>query len=572
MAGFNKTLNVFIFILSIATLWFSILLWKQRDELRDRGDTIAKTVYEASKRLQGLGCIIDEKERKGDDTDPDKMYLNSNLQMYMDGDREAVCYFHEGRYTEDSAKPHGLVIAEPEAIEIYRADVENKKAGSSNDWKPKTKIPDGGALSWRKFTEKRAADIEENKEDKEYKFSVWSDHEVSGTTRWSKNLNMFLEQVDIIMLQRDYFVKHVNKMAIELGTTLKGFNAADYETKDMAMVGALGGIGNQTYAPRALSLEMLAKANSARTEALIKAIGEWYLKVEDEDIEMETDPFRTLLTVTGDDGIEVGTFQYAEQLSEITSNLSDLRTRMNATAKSFAEGVSKVVSIEYNMQTTAADLERKDRYNEQLSKFVDDMGNINDKLDELTKTRDDLEATQAELEDMTRQRDDLTRRLTNEEQEHAETKRLKKLLQNKLNRLQERLDPAIFLELDTTIEGTVTSYNEQFGFVVFNLGVTKGGKYQVAPYIDMLIMRGDRYIGRIRITEVKIDKSIAEVHQVVAGEKIKVGDKIIFKESSGVALEAQYTLEKDKADAMTKADEDAAREEELEREEQDGGE
>ena len=56
MAGLNKVLNILIFLLAGASVFFGFLLFKKREELRKRGDKMAKFIIDVSRTLdEGTG-------------------------------------------------------------------------------------------------------------------------------------------------------------------------------------------------------------------------------------------------------------------------------------------------------------------------------------------------------------------------------------------------------------------------------------------------------------------------------------------------------------------------------------
>jgi hypothetical protein len=69
MAGFNKVLNIFIFLLAIVALVFGILLFERRTELRERADMTGKT----------LASIVETLDRDSGTKYQDRIHMNAGL-------------------------------------------------------------------------------------------------------------------------------------------------------------------------------------------------------------------------------------------------------------------------------------------------------------------------------------------------------------------------------------------------------------------------------------------------------------------------------------------------------------
>jgi len=77
------------------------------------------------------------------------------------------------------------------------------------------------------------------------------------------------------------------------------------------------------------------------------------------------------------------------------------------------------------------------------------------------------------------------------------------------------------------VQGLVTAVNKPWNFVVLNLGDRQG----VAQGSEMLIQRGNDFIGRVRVRSVNPADSVADidVSSLPRGVEIKPGDSVIFR-------------------------------------------
>jgi len=80
------------------------------------------------------------------------------------------------------------------------------------------------------------------------------------------------------------------------------------------------------------------------------------------------------------------------------------------------------------------------------------------------------------------------------------------------------------------LQGQILAVNPAWNFVVLSLGDRQG----VSPNAEMLVRRGGKMIGRIRITSVEKSNSIADVvsGSVPSGIKIRPGDTVIYSGAS----------------------------------------
>jgi hypothetical protein len=79
---------------------------------------------------------------------------------------------------------------------------------------------------------------------------------------------------------------------------------------------------------------------------------------------------------------------------------------------------------------------------------------------------------------------------------------------------------------DPGIRGKVLAVNQAYNFVVLNLG----GRQGVEPNSEMLVLRGDAYIGKIRISSVEPATAIGDIitSSLARGVQVQPGDTVIY--------------------------------------------
>jgi len=77
--------------------------------------------------------------------------------------------------------------------------------------------------------------------------------------------------------------------------------------------------------------------------------------------------------------------------------------------------------------------------------------------------------------------------------------------------------------LPQNLHGTVTAVDAQFDFVVLDIGESQG----VREHGELLVSRGEKLIGKLRILDVKQDHSIANILPNWKQDEIQTGDLVI---------------------------------------------
>ena len=82
---------------------------------------------------------------------------------------------------------------------------------------------------------------------------------------------------------------------------------------------------------------------------------------------------------------------------------------------------------------------------------------------------------------------------------------------------------SVKVTLPQNLHGTVTAVDAQFDFVVLDIGESQGAR----EHGELLVSRGEKLIGKLRILDVKKDHSIANILPGWKQEEIQNGDLVI---------------------------------------------
>ena len=82
---------------------------------------------------------------------------------------------------------------------------------------------------------------------------------------------------------------------------------------------------------------------------------------------------------------------------------------------------------------------------------------------------------------------------------------------------------SVKVTLPQNLHGTVTAVDAQFDFVVLDIGESQGAR----EHGELLVSRGEKLIGKLRILDVKNDHSIANILPDWKQDEIQTGDLVI---------------------------------------------
>jgi septal ring factor EnvC (AmiA/AmiB activator) len=93
--------------------------------------------------------------------------------------------------------------------------------------------------------------------------------------------------------------------------------------------------------------------------------------------------------------------------------------------------------------------------------------------------------------------------------------------------LQRKEDSRQNVQMRQGLTGTILAVNQAWNFVVLSMGDRQG----VVPNAEMLVQRGNQYLGKVRVTSVEPSTSIADilVRTVPRGFTVMPGDQVIYQ-------------------------------------------
>lgn len=215
--------------------------------------------------------------------------------------------------------------------------------------------------------------------------------------------------------------------------------------------------------------------------------------------------------------------------TKATAAAKDLKTKSDElttaqAAQAQAEAAAASAKTELATAKTALDAATSKAADAetQIATLNNQVKELNDKISAAPvggATNNDASAQIAELTTQLQEKETLVAKL---QSELDNSKGIQKGLQAKIDQKTQVL-------LKKGTEGRILAVNPAWNFVVLNLG----DKQNVSNNTELLVKRGTRFLGKVRITSVEPSTSIADivVNSMPQGATISPGDTVIFQGS-----------------------------------------
>jgi hypothetical protein len=180
------------------------------------------------------------------------------------------------------------------------------------------------------------------------------------------------------------------------------------------------------------------------------------------------------------------------KLADATSKLDDLNTQLAAAKKAATDAQTAQQTAEANAKTAQ------------------------DKLDAFTKTLNG-ETPEQYVADAKKAQDDLVTAQSEQkiiQDQYTAAQQQIVELQNAINREKTGQMPGV--------SGKVTFVDHAWNFVILDVGLAAG----VVPNGELIVYRGHNFLGKVRVTKVDPNDSVAEILPDVKGD-IQIGDAVL---------------------------------------------
>ncbi len=189
--------------------------------------------------------------------------------------------------------------------------------------------------------------------------------------------------------------------------------------------------------------------------------------------------------------------QAVAQVATLTSEVSTAKSQATELGTQISAKENEITSLKADLAAKTAELEAKAAATvtpESAPPSAEVLAQIEEQKTLITKLQSDLDGARSQLNDLR--------------------------IQNK-NRMEKKLQAGL--------EGRILAVNQAWNFVVLNLGDRNG----IVNNAELLVKRGNRLVGKVRITSVEPSISIADIvaNSVAQGVNIAPGDNVIYQAS-----------------------------------------
>lgn len=212
-----------------------------------------------------------------------------------------------------------------------------------------------------------------------------------------------------------------------------------------------------------------------------------------------------------------------EDLFKLDAELNNASKVANAVLQGWTDTKTDLENTRQDLENTRAELETtKAQLEDARTQIVQLNETIRGKDQELEEKSNVIAGLEEEKSTLTAQVADLTAQIASLQDQVAQLEEDKSVLETQLEKCDKELHKEITMKPGTT--GKIVYANKEWNFVVIDIGSNQG----VQATAEMIIHRDDNMIGKIKISAVRDDVSIAEVMTDYQKDTVKEGDDVLF--------------------------------------------
>ena len=234
--------------------------------------------------------------------------------------------------------------------------------------------------------------------------------------------------------------------------------------------------------------------------------------------------------------------QTEENLVATTDQKNDLSKKLTGAKKDIQGHKDEITSLSSDKDTLTANLgETQSELEKAKGETASTQKSLEDTKTDLANLQKDADAKDdriAELEEQTSTPQDIAgggnqngpeaqARLTELETVNSQLQDLNSTLETQVATLRGKEEARQKVHVRQGLQGTILAVNQSWNFVVLSLGDRQG----LVPNAELLIQRGGKYLGKVRVTSVESSTAIADILQrtVPRGLTVMPGDNVIYQ-------------------------------------------
>lgn len=212
-----------------------------------------------------------------------------------------------------------------------------------------------------------------------------------------------------------------------------------------------------------------------------------------------------------------------EDLPRLDGELNKAQQVANAVLQGWNDTKTDLENTRQDLENTKAELEStKAQLEDARTQIVQLNEVIRGKDQELVEKSNVIAGLEEEKSTLTAQVADLTAQVASMQDQIAQLEEDKSVLETQLEKCDKELHKEITMKPGTTAK--IVYANAEWNFVVIDIGSNEGAQSTA----EMIVHRGDTMIGKIRLSAVRDNVSIAEVIPAFQKDTVKEGDDVLF--------------------------------------------
>lgn len=314
----------------------------------------------------------------------------------------------------------------------------------------------------------------------------------------TKTAKMTAKKGDLETLQGQLsdLIEQRNHLAQTIKDLSDSLNKTDVDAE------SLKGLSDDSYQTVAQASVDHAKSITSRHAVVVNAVKTWGESI---GTTVNTAQLKTLDS-------------YKPVLEEMGKNVAAVQSKAQKIVDGIEAAAGKLEN--YSFETQFSGLNDSADIDSTLETLAADMTKINDEMAKVNAVKDELSETQQKLDEANGTIKEKVNFITQNAQLLAEKDAEIITLKEKITKYEEINEN---FDLNEKAVFTVADVNNDWDIVVFELGEEK-----MVLNADLVVARGNEYIGSINVTKVDQDegRAVAEIKSLLTKNKIQVGDTI----------------------------------------------
>lgn len=218
--------------------------------------------------------------------------------------------------------------------------------------------------------------------------------------------------------------------------------------------------------------------------------------------------------------LKIGT---KEDLPRLEGELNKAVQVANAVLQGWNDTKTDLENTRQDLENTRAELENtKAQLEDARTQIVQLTETIRAKDQELEEKSNVIAGLEEEKATLTAQVADLNTQIASLQDQVAQLEEDNTVLKNQLSKCEDIVNQDTSMKPGTA--GTIVYANAEWNFVVIDIGSVDGAKAGA----EMIIHRGDNMLGKIRLSAVRENVTIAEVLTEYQKDTVKEGDNVLY--------------------------------------------